>query len=140
MRALIVDNNEFARAKLKEAMERIGLEVVGEAYDGLSAIDDYASLRPDIVAMEVTMSGMDGIETTRKIREEDPDAKILMVTALASCRKLMDEALEAGAWNYLGKPFTSDELEEAIEWPKAEAEPGEEPIPGPKPKRKPKRL
>ncbi len=115
MRALIVDNNEFARARLKEALEHIGFEVVGEADDGLDAIEGYRNLKPDIVTMCVTMPEMDGIETTKKIKEEDPDATILMVTALASSDILMSEALEAGVLDYLGKPFTVDELNKAIE-------------------------
>ena len=115
MRALIVDDNEFARNKLKEAMEQIGFEVVGEADDGLNAIEEYRNLKPDIVTMCITMPEMDGIEATKRIKEEDPDAKILMVTALASSEKLMSDALEAGAWDYLGKPYTAEELSRSIE-------------------------
>jgi two-component system chemotaxis response regulator CheY len=115
MRALIVDNNEFARVRLREALEGIGIEVAGEAGDGFSAVEEYCSLKPDIVAMAITMPEIDGIEATKMIRTEDPEAKILMVTALASSEMLMKEAIEAGASGYIGKPYSLDELNRAIE-------------------------
>jgi two-component system chemotaxis response regulator CheY len=114
IRLLIVDDiAETRRALLNivEADERI--EVVGEAGDGISAIDAYKRLQPDVVSMNICMPNMDGLTATARIRESDPRARIFIVSVQRSPSHLR-RAMIAGAYGYIAKPPDRSEYVETI--------------------------
>jgi DNA-binding NarL/FixJ family response regulator len=102
-RLLVVDDHAIMRLGIKAILDRDAtLEVVGEAQDGHEAIARCRELRPDLTLMDVSMPGMDGIETTRRIKAEFPLTSVLILTAHAEHRLLM-EAVKAGAAGYVLK-------------------------------------
>lgn len=103
-RILIVDDAKFMRETIKKMLEKNGFEVVGEAADGLTAVDLYNRLKPDIVTMDINMPTMDGINSIKKIYETDPKCKIVVITSVGTA-DLTNQAIEAGAMNYITKPF-----------------------------------
>ncbi len=119
--ALIVDDASFMRGSLKFIVETAGHEVVGTAKDGREAIELYKKLKPDLVTLDVLMDEMDGFTALKAIRDIDPAAKVIMVTALGHEEK-QAEARELGAVGYIRKPFTMKEVSEEIEKVLANAE------------------
>jgi len=113
-RVLLVDDAKFMRMILKEILSKANCKVVGEASNGKQAIQMYAEVRPDLVTMDIIMPGMSGVEVVKKIREIDPNAKILMVSAMGQ-QVLVTESLEAGACDFIVKPFHSDQVLEKIQ-------------------------
>jgi DNA-binding NarL/FixJ family response regulator len=102
-RLLVVDDHAFMRLGIKAILDRDAtLEVVGEARDGRAAIQCCRELRPDLILMDVKMPEMDGIEATRRIKAEFPSTSVLILTAHADHRLLMD-AVKAGAAGYVLK-------------------------------------
>ncbi|WP_419962468.1 response regulator [Psychrobacillus sp. BM2] len=106
---LVVDDAIFMRTTIKRMLENHRFEVVGEASNGLEAVELYKTLLPDVVTMDITMPGMNGIEAVKEIIAEFPDAKIVMVTALGQ-QKLIVDALEYGAKDFITKPFDPDQI------------------------------
>lgn len=113
-RIMIVDDAVVIREKLKILLTKAGHEVVAEAGNGLQAALLYSRLRPDIVTMDITMPGVDGIEGIRKIRTSDPAAKIIVISALGQ-KAIIVEALEAGASGFILKPFEIGKVLTVIE-------------------------
>ncbi len=114
IRVLLVDDQRLMREGLCVLLElEPGLEVVGEAGDGKEALEAYAALRPDVVLMDVRMPGMDGVETTRRLRERWPDARIIILTTFDDDAYVF-EGLRAGALGYLLKDVSGGDLAEAI--------------------------
>lgn len=107
--ALIVDDSEFARAGLKSLLNRSGLEVVGEAENGLDAVEKYEKLKPNLVLMDILMPVEDGLSAVKKILQIDPQAKILMVSAIGQ-EAVVQEAMQLGVKGYLIKPIVADKL------------------------------
>jgi two-component system LytT family response regulator len=113
LRTLVVDDEPVARRVLREELESIGdVEIIGEADDGLSALEQIVSRRPDLVLLDLQMPGMGGLEVVRKIRGGVRLPAIVIVTAYD---KYALEAFEAGAVDYLLKPIGQERLAEAIE-------------------------
>lgn len=112
-KVLIVDDTAFMRMMLKTIITGKGYSVVGEAEDGLDAIEKYKELKPDIVTMDITMPRMDGIEGMKGILEIDPNAKIIVCSAMGQ-KTLVIEALRLGAKDFIVKPFDADRVVEAI--------------------------
>lgn len=112
-RVLVVDDAAFMRRMLRDILTSNGLEVVGEAADGESAIDRYVELQPDLVLMDITMPGISGIEAVRRIVAADPAARIVMCSALGQ-QALVLESLEAGARDFIVKPFHPGKVMETI--------------------------
>lgn len=110
---LIVDDSNIIRNKIARAMGSYGLEIVGMAPNGETALQLFSQIRPQVVTMDLTMPEMDGIECIRKIHAIDPSVRILVVSALAD-KATAIQALKEGAQGFLCKPFTEDELTEAI--------------------------
>jgi two-component system chemotaxis response regulator CheY len=106
---LIVDDAAFMRTSLKMMLERNGFTVVGEADNGAIAVQKYVELKPDVVTMDITMPVFDGIEATKKIKELDPKAKIIIVSAMGQEAYVRDAVL-AGAKNFIVKPFKEDHV------------------------------
>ena len=101
---LIVDDALFMRMMIKDILSKDGLDVIGEAENGVEAVKKYAELRPDLVTMDIVMPEMDGIEAVRNIMKLDPAARVLMCSAMGQ-QPLVVEALEAGAKDFIIKPF-----------------------------------
>ncbi len=112
-RILIVDDAAFMRMMIKDILTKNGFEVVGEAGDGAEAVEKFKELKPDLVTMDITMPEMDGITSLKKIKEIDPDAKIIMCSAMGQQAMVID-AIQAGAKDFIVKPFQADRVLEAI--------------------------
>lgn len=112
--ALVVDDVAFARRVIKEILTAAKYNVIGEAANGDEAIQLYKKLQPDFVTMDVVMPVKGGIEATRKILEDDKDARIIMISAMGHEQLLM-EAINAGARDYILKPFSPDDLLRAVD-------------------------
>jgi len=110
---LIVDDAAFMRMMIKDILTKNGYEVVGEADDGTVAVEKYEELKPDLVIMDITMPEMDGIEAVRKIKKIDPDANIVMCSAMGQQAMVID-AIQAGAKDFVVKPFQPDRVLEAV--------------------------
>ncbi len=91
-----------------------GFDVIGEARDGAEAVELAASLRPDVILMDVSMPEIDGVEATRQIRERQKDVRIVMLTMHAD-QDVLADAIRAGANGYLVKDCSTDEIASAIE-------------------------
>ncbi|WP_100332022.1 response regulator [Bacillus xiapuensis] len=110
---LIVDDAKFMRVTLTDMLRKLNHVVVGEAENGEEAVSQYRKLRPDVVTMDITMPGMNGIEATEKILAEFPEAKIIICSAMGQQRMVM-EAIEAGAKDFVTKPFDEARVNEAL--------------------------
>jgi two-component system chemotaxis response regulator CheY len=95
-------------------LQRAGFEVVGEAASGAQAIEQYKTLRPDVVMLDIVMPDMGGIDALREIRKYDQHAKVLMCSGMGQ-QGLVSEALEAGAKDFVTKPFHPNRLLEAMQ-------------------------
>jgi two-component system chemotaxis response regulator CheY len=110
---LIVDDAAFMRMMLRDILIKGGHEVVGEAANGLEAIDQYGKLKPDLVTMDITMPEMEGIEALKRIKTDDPKARIIMCSAMGQ-QGMVVQAIQAGAKDFVVKPFQGDRVLEAV--------------------------
>jgi two-component system chemotaxis response regulator CheY len=106
-RILVADDASFMRQMIREIVESEGYEVVGEAADGIEAVDLFKQLHPEIVTMDIVMPRRSGIDAVRGIVELDPGARVVMCSALGQ-ETLVTEALQAGARDFIVKPFKPD--------------------------------
>jgi two-component system chemotaxis response regulator CheY len=113
-RILIVDDATFIRMMVKEVLIPNGFEIAGEAANGNEAVRLYDTLKPDLVTMDITMKEKDGLEAAREILEKDPDARIIMVTALGQTKTLMD-SFRVGVKDFVVKPFKAERILSAVE-------------------------
>ncbi|WP_174726981.1 response regulator [Mesobacillus harenae] len=113
-RVLIVDDAKFMRITLSNILKKANHEVAGEAENGLEAVRLYRELKPDIVTMDITMPEMSGLDAVREIKIIDPDAKIIMCSAMGQ-QKVVVEAIEAGAKDFIVKPFDESLVLESID-------------------------
>jgi DNA-binding NarL/FixJ family response regulator len=114
MRVLLVDDHPLFRTGVASFLRARGLEVVGEANDGLEALELAKQLRPDLVLMDITMPTCGGLEATRQIKAHLPGTRIVMLTVSDEAVDLV-EALSSGAEGYLLKNLTQDDLEGMLE-------------------------
>jgi len=110
---MIVDDAVFMRLSLKDMLERHGFQVVGMAENGAAALEQYKSLKPDIVTMDITMPQMDGVTALKKIKEYDPKASIVMISALG-LEERVKESIISGAKGFIVKPFKEDFVVQAL--------------------------
>jgi two-component system chemotaxis response regulator CheY len=110
---MIVDDAAFMRMMLKNILTKGGYEICEEATDGLQAVEKYSQCSPDLVIMDITMPNMDGIAALKKIKEENPDSKIIMCSAMGQ-ESLVIDAIRSGALDFIVKPFQNDRLIAAI--------------------------
>ena len=106
---LIADDASFMRQMIREIIEPEGFEVVGEATDGVEAVEQYQELHPELVTMDIVMPKRSGIDAVKGILATDPDACIVMCSALGQ-EALVQEALQAGARDFIVKPFKPDSV------------------------------
>jgi two-component system chemotaxis response regulator CheY len=112
-RILITDDALFMRVTLKNILVNNGYEVVGEAENGQQAVQLYNELKPDLVTMDITMPEMDGLEALKQIRAGNPNAVIVMCTAMGQ-KNMVVEAIQNGAKDFIVKPFQPDRVLEAV--------------------------
>jgi two-component system chemotaxis response regulator CheY len=110
---MIVDDAIFMRMKLKDILEKNGYEVVAEAQNGADAIEKFKSDRPEIVTMDITMPEMDGIQALKGIKKIDPQARVVMCSAMGQQAMVM-EAIQSGAVDFIVKPFETDRVLDAL--------------------------
>jgi len=112
-RILIVDDTLFMRTLLKNILFSGGHDIVGEAGDGDEAVAKYKELKPDLVTMDVVMPKVNGIEALKEIRAIDPNAKVIMCTAVGQ-EQMVKLAIKTGAKGYIVKPFQAPKVLEEI--------------------------
>lgn len=110
---VIVDDSLLIRQALRVLVEKAGYTVVCEAENGEEAIEVYKEYRPDLITMDITMPVMEGVEALRRIKEIDPAANIVMITAAGQQQKVI-EAIKLGASKFIVKPFSRDEVLDTI--------------------------
>lgn len=113
-RILIADDAAFMRMMLKDILVKGGHEVAGEAANGKQAVEKYAELKPDLVTMDITMPEMDGLEALKVIRASDPNAKVVMCSAMGQQAMVVD-AIQHGARDFIVKPFQGDKVLASVE-------------------------
>ena len=111
---LICDDAIFMRTLVRDILAQAGFEVIGEAETGVEAVAKYQELRPDLVTMDIVMPDMGGIDAVRQICKADPDARILMCSAMGQ-QALVVEAIQAGAKDFGVKPFQPSRVLEAVQ-------------------------
>ncbi|MDR3354949.1 MAG: response regulator [Synergistaceae bacterium] len=112
-RVLIVDDAAFMRMMLRDILAKNGFEIAGEAENGKTAVQMYNELKPDVVTMDITMPEMDGIAAVKEIKAADPEAKVVMVSAMGQ-QAMVIEAIRSGAADFIVKPFQPDRVLEAL--------------------------
>ena len=110
---LLVDDAAFMRMMLKDILVKNGYEVLGEAENGLKAVEKYKELNPDLVIMDITMPEMDGIEAVKEIKKINPSAAVIMCSAMGQ-QSMVIEAIQSGAKDFIVKPFQADRIVEAV--------------------------
>ncbi|SDJ70397.1 response regulator [Sediminibacillus albus] len=110
---LIVDDAKFIRVTLSGILKNGGHTVVGEAENGEQAVELYKQLTPDLVTMDITMPGKNGMEAMQEIKEFNQTAKVIMCSAMGQ-QKLVVEAIELGAKDFIVKPFDENRVLEAV--------------------------
>ena len=110
---LICDDAAFMRMMIKDILTKNGYNVVGEAENGLKAVEKYTETKPDLVLMDITMPEMDGIQALKKIKELDPGATVIMCSAMGQ-QAMVIESIQAGAKDFIVKPFQADRVLEAV--------------------------
>jgi len=113
-RILVVDDAAFMRMMLRDILVSHGHEVVDEAADGNQAVERYQECKPDLVTMDLTMPNVDGIQAIKKIRAVDPDARIIVCSAMGQQAMVM-EAIQAGAKDFIVKPFQIERVISAVD-------------------------
>jgi two-component system chemotaxis response regulator CheY len=111
-KVLIVDDAEFLRVRISKMLTGEGFEVI-EAENGACALEKYKEIHPDLVLMDVTMPEMDGLTALKAIRGIDPQARVIMLTALGQESVVLD-AIKSGAKDFIVKPFEQERVMGAI--------------------------
>jgi len=110
---LVCDDALFMRTLLRNILNAGGYEIAGEAATGRTAVEQFAEHRPDVVLMDMVMPAMSGLDAVRAIREIDPNARIVMCSAMGQ-QELVDQVLRAGACGFITKPFATVRVLEAL--------------------------
>lgn len=111
---MLVDDAAFMRMMLKDILTKNGYNVIGEAENGVIAIEKHKELKPTLVIMDITMPEMDGIQAAKAIKANSPDALIIMCSAMGQ-QSMVIEAIQAGARDFIVKPFQPDRVLEAVQ-------------------------
>ncbi|MCC6831544.1 MAG: response regulator [Thermoleophilia bacterium] len=111
---LIADDAAFMRMMIKNILTEAGYEIAGEAENGAVAVAKYKELKPDLTTMDITMPEMDGLQALKEIRSADPSARVVMCSAMGQ-QSMVIESIQAGAKDFIVKPFQPDRVLEAIQ-------------------------
>ena len=106
---LLVDDAAFMRKMIKDTLSKNGYTDLYEAVDGLDAVEKFTEIAPDLVIMDITMPNMDGLEALKAIRAKDPNANVVMCSAMGQESMVMD-AVRSGAKDFIVKPFKPDRI------------------------------
>ncbi len=110
---LICDDAAFMRMMIKDILTKNGYNIAGEAENGIVAVEKYNEVKPDLVLMDITMPEMDGIQALKKIRANDPNAIVIMCSAMGQ-QAMVIEAIQSGAKDFIVKPFQAERVLEAV--------------------------
>jgi two-component system chemotaxis response regulator CheY len=110
---LIVDDAGFMRKMVQTHLSKAGYTDFIEGEDGQRAVDLYEEVKPDLVIMDITMPNLNGIEALRIIKEKDPDAKVVMCSAMGQEAMVM-EAIKLGALDFIVKPFKAERIVQTV--------------------------
>ncbi|MHB1650876.1 MAG: response regulator [Desulfitobacteriaceae bacterium] len=110
---MIVDDAAFMRMMLKDILTKNGFMVVGEAENGAISVDKYMDLKPNLTIMDITMPEMDGLQAVKEIRKRDPQARVIMCSAMGQ-QSMVIEAIQSGAKDFVVKPFQAERVIEAV--------------------------
>ena len=111
---MLVDDAAFMQMMIKNTLTQQGYTDIVEAQDGAEAVTKFAEENPDLVFMDITMPNMDGLQALKKIKENHPDAKIVMCTAMGQETMVLD-AIKSGAKDFIVKPFTPERIAETAQ-------------------------
>jgi two-component system chemotaxis response regulator CheY len=109
----VTDDTAFMRVMMRGLLEPLGFEIAGEAKNGKEAVDLYGKIKPDLVTMDITMPEMDGLEAVKRIKRMDPEAKIIMCSAMGQTQLVL-ESIRSGASDFVVKPIQKERLQEAV--------------------------
>ncbi len=112
-RVLVVDDAAFMRKMVSDALAKGGHEVIGQAGNGVEAIEQFRELRPDLTTLDITMPEKDGLEALKDVMALDPSAKVVMCSALGQESKVL-ESIKLGAKDFVVKPFQPDRVIDAV--------------------------
>ena len=112
-KVLIVDDTAFMRMMLRDIFTKNGFEVVGEAENGADGVEKFSQLKPDVVTMDITMPEMNGIDALKAIRSKDPQAVVVMCSAMGQ-QAMVIQAIQNGAKDFIVKPFQPDRVIQAV--------------------------
>ena len=110
---MICDDAAFMRMMIKDILTKNGYEIAAESENGAVAVEKYPDAKPDLVLMDITMPDMDGIQALKKIKEIDPNANIIMCSAMGQ-QAMVIEAIQSGAQDFIVKPFQAERVLEAV--------------------------
>lgn len=111
---MVVDDAVFMRMTIRKMIETEGYEVVGEAGNGVEAVQRYMEVQPDVVMLDITMPEMNGIDALKRIKEFDPKAKVIMCSAMGQ-QVMVAQAIQSGAKDFIVKPFEKDRVLAALQ-------------------------
>lgn len=106
---LCVDDAAFMRKVVKDTLSKNGYTDLYEAVDGADAVEKYGEISPDLVIMDITMPNMDGLEALKAIKGKDPNAVVVMCSAMGQ-ESMVIEAIKSGAKDFIVKPFKPDRI------------------------------
>ena len=121
---VVTDDAAIIREKVKEAARGAGWEIAGEARNGKEAVERYTALRPTAMTVDLVMPEYDGLYAVREIMTLDPDAKIIVISAIGQ-KNVLREAFKLGVTDFIVKPFDKRALAKTLE----QLVPAEEPAP-----------
>lgn len=110
---LIVDDSQYTVDMLRDILDE-EFDIVGETGNGDEAVELYDELEPELVVMDLVISGTNGVKATAQIKQNDPEAKVLILTSVDN-RAKRRQAADAGADDYMKKPFDPEDLEESLQ-------------------------
>ena len=111
---VVTDDAAIIRQKVKEAARSAGWEIVGEARNGKEAVERYIDLRPTVMTIDLVMPEYDGIYALREIMAADPNAKVIVVSAIGQ-KSVLQDAFKLGAVDFIVKPFDKQALVKTLE-------------------------
>ncbi len=112
-RVLVVDDAAFMRKMVSDALAKAGHEVIGEACNGVEAVESFRALKPELTTLDITMPEKDGLAALKEIIELDPGARVIMCSALGQESKVL-ESIKLGARDFVVKPFQAERVQEAV--------------------------
>lgn len=111
---IVADDVSFMRLMLKNILEEAGYKVIAEATNGEEAVRLFKQYKPDLITMDINMPSLDGIRALLEIKQFDPDARVIMCSAMAQ-RKLILHVIKGGASDFIVKPVQKEKVLNAIE-------------------------